>query len=172
MYTVPFKKQRLSDWIFKRQSLIIFCLLEIKLKYGHTQVGKKNGWKKYTIITLLGEALSVAMGAVRRQAVGSDEQRKGSSVFFPYFALRGSLDLRPPWNAVEWGTWSPQHSLWLSLVREASGESAEEKASGWKWFCLHVRAGLASRKVPTGRAVGGVSGRGVWSASLPSQEEI
>ena len=43
----------------------------------------------------------MAMGAVRRQVVGSDEQRKGSAVFFSYFALLGSLDLLPPRNAVD-----------------------------------------------------------------------
>lgn len=39
------------------------------------------------------------------------------------------------------------------------------------WFCLHVQAGLAARKVPTGTAVGGVTGNDAKSAWLPSQGE-
>lgn len=39
------------------------------------------------------------------------------------------------------------------------------------WFCLYVQAGLAARKVPTGRAVGEVTGRGARSVELPSHGE-
>ena len=119
--------------------------------WRHTWLKRKRMERRYVIVTLLGEASSPTMGVVRRQGVGKGWTKKDGSSVPPTLCLVEKLESPPSMNCCrvrhlqsptltvtqpgkcsQWGKWR-REGIWVK-----------------DWFCLHVRAGLASRKVPTG----------------------
>lgn len=133
-------------------TLHIHCIYSPILKAEIVRLDFEKASSNYILsIGTLWEASSPTMGVVRRQGLGKGWTKKDVSSVPPALCLVGKLEsppsmnccrvrhlrsptltVTPPGKGSQWGKWR-REGIWVK-----------------DWFCLHVRAGLASRKVPTG----------------------